>query len=105
MSGLTWLGHSTVVIDLEGTRVVTDPVLRARVWHLRRERLAAADALDDLDAILLSHTLEKLIVLRPFAHAPMITDRRTGELNGASLASLRSKAFALDLDNPAVMGG
>jgi L-ascorbate metabolism protein UlaG (beta-lactamase superfamily) len=56
LSGLTWLGHSTVVIDLEGTRVVTDPVLRARVWHLRRERLAAADALDDLDAILLSHT-------------------------------------------------
>jgi L-ascorbate metabolism protein UlaG (beta-lactamase superfamily) len=56
LSGLTWLGHSTVVIDLEGTRVVTDPVLRARVWHLRRERLVAADALDDLNAILLSHT-------------------------------------------------
>jgi L-ascorbate metabolism protein UlaG (beta-lactamase superfamily) len=56
LSGLTWLGHSTVVIDLEGTRVVTDPVLRARVWHLRRERVAATDALDDLDAILVSHT-------------------------------------------------
>jgi len=56
LSGLTWLGHSTVVIDLEGTRVVTDPVLRARVWHLRRERVAATDALKDLDAILLSHT-------------------------------------------------
>ena len=56
MSGLTWLGHSTVVIDLEGTRVVTDPVLRARVWHLRREGPVAADALGDLDAILLSHT-------------------------------------------------
>jgi L-ascorbate metabolism protein UlaG (beta-lactamase superfamily) len=56
LSGLTWLGHSTVVIDLEGTRVVTDPVLRARVWHLRRERVAATDALKDLDAILVSHT-------------------------------------------------
>ena len=56
MSGLTWLGHSTVVIDLEGTRVVTDPVLRARVWHLRREGPVGADALGDLDAILLSHT-------------------------------------------------
>jgi len=56
LSGLTWLGHSTVVIDLEGTRVVTDPVLRARVWHLRREGPVAADALGDLDAILLSHT-------------------------------------------------
>jgi L-ascorbate metabolism protein UlaG (beta-lactamase superfamily) len=56
LSGLTWLGHSTVVIDLEGTRVVTDPVLRARVWHLRREGPVAADALGDLDAVLLSHT-------------------------------------------------
>jgi L-ascorbate metabolism protein UlaG (beta-lactamase superfamily) len=56
LSGLTWLGHSTVVIDLEGTRVVTDPVLRARVWHLRREGVVAADALGDLDAILVSHT-------------------------------------------------
>ena len=56
MSGLTWLGHSTVVIDLEGTRVVTDPVLRARVWHLRREGPVAAGALGNLDAILLSHT-------------------------------------------------
>ena len=56
MSGLTWLGHSTVVIDLEGTRVVTDPVLRARVWHLRREGVVAAEALGDLDAILVSHT-------------------------------------------------
>jgi len=56
LSGLTWLGHSTVVIDLEGTRVVTDPVLRARVWHLRREGVVAAEALGDLDAILVSHT-------------------------------------------------
>jgi L-ascorbate metabolism protein UlaG (beta-lactamase superfamily) len=56
LSGLTWLGHSTVVIDLEGKRVVTDPVLRARVWHLRREGPVGADALGDLDAILLSHT-------------------------------------------------
>jgi L-ascorbate metabolism protein UlaG (beta-lactamase superfamily) len=56
LSGLTWLGHSTVVIDLEGTRVVTDPVLRARVWHLRREAVVAQEALGDLDAVLVSHT-------------------------------------------------
>jgi L-ascorbate metabolism protein UlaG (beta-lactamase superfamily) len=56
LSGLTWLGHSTVVIDLEGTRVVTDPVLRARIWHLRRDGRVAADALGDLDAILVSHS-------------------------------------------------
>jgi L-ascorbate metabolism protein UlaG (beta-lactamase superfamily) len=55
LDGLTWLGHSTVVIDLEGTRVVTDPVLRARIWHLRRDGLVASDALVNLDAILVSH--------------------------------------------------
>ena len=40
LSGLTWLGHSTVVIDVDGTRLLTDPVLRRRVWHLRRGRRA-----------------------------------------------------------------
>jgi L-ascorbate metabolism protein UlaG (beta-lactamase superfamily) len=28
---LTWVGHSTVVVELEGTRVVTDPALRTRL--------------------------------------------------------------------------
>jgi L-ascorbate metabolism protein UlaG (beta-lactamase superfamily) len=56
LSGLTWLGHSTVVIDLEGTRVVTDPVLRGRVWHLRRDAVVAETAVGHLDAILVSHT-------------------------------------------------
>jgi L-ascorbate metabolism protein UlaG (beta-lactamase superfamily) len=55
LSRLTWLGHSTVVVDLENTRVVTDPVLRARVWHLRRVAEVAADSLGRLDAILVSH--------------------------------------------------
>ena len=25
---ITWLGHATVVLDLDGTRIVTDPLLR-----------------------------------------------------------------------------
>ena len=53
MSGLTWLGHSTVVIDVDGTRLLTDPVLRRRVWHLRRE--SAVDP-GPVDGILVSHT-------------------------------------------------
>ena len=28
---LTWIGHSTVVIELDGVRLVTDPVLRDRM--------------------------------------------------------------------------
>jgi len=56
LNGLTWLGHSTVVIDLEGTRVITDPVLRGRIWHLRRDAVVAPAAVGHLDAILVSHT-------------------------------------------------
>lgn len=56
MNGLTWLGHSTVVIDLKGTRVITDPVLRGRIWHLRRDAVVAPTAVGHLDAILVSHT-------------------------------------------------
>ena len=33
---VTWLGHATVLIELGGVRLLTDPVLRARVVHLRR---------------------------------------------------------------------
>jgi L-ascorbate metabolism protein UlaG (beta-lactamase superfamily) len=55
LSGLTWLGHSTVVIDVDGTRLVTDPVLRRRVWHLRREAAVDLRLLGALDGILVSH--------------------------------------------------
>jgi L-ascorbate metabolism protein UlaG (beta-lactamase superfamily) len=34
--GIRWLGHATVVIDLGGVRLVTDPLLRRHVGALRR---------------------------------------------------------------------
>ena len=51
---LTWLGHSTVLIELGGARLITDPLLRPRVAHLLREVPEPAD-LGRLDAILISH--------------------------------------------------
>ena len=33
---LTWLGHATVVLDLDGVRLLTDPLLRGRAGPLRR---------------------------------------------------------------------
>ena len=33
---VTWLGHSTVLIELGGVRLLTDPVLRERLLHMRR---------------------------------------------------------------------
>ena len=55
LSGLTWLGHSTVVIEVDGTRLITDPLLGRRVWHLRREAAVDSRLLGTLDAILVSH--------------------------------------------------
>jgi L-ascorbate metabolism protein UlaG (beta-lactamase superfamily) len=52
---MTWLGHSTVVVELDDTRVVTDPVLRRRVALLRRDSAVPRAALVPLDAVLLSH--------------------------------------------------
>ena len=52
---LTWLGHSTVLIEADGIRFLTDPVRRARVLHLRR--VAESAWLDErnVDAVLISH--------------------------------------------------
>jgi L-ascorbate metabolism protein UlaG (beta-lactamase superfamily) len=52
---IIWLGHSTVLVELDGTRVLTDPVLRDRVAHLRRTTPADAGQLHSLDGILVSH--------------------------------------------------
>ncbi len=52
--GLTYVGHATVVVDLDGCRLVTDPVLGRRVWHLTR-RAPPPDPLGPLDAVLVSH--------------------------------------------------
>src|SRR3954467_6526984 len=51
---LTWLGHATVLLELDGARLLTDPVLRPRVAHLVREAPLPGD-LGPLDAILVSH--------------------------------------------------
>ena len=51
---VTWLGHATVLLELGGARLVTDPVLRPRVAHLVREAPLPDDP-GRLDAILISH--------------------------------------------------
>ena len=52
---VTWLGHSTVLVELDGVRVLTDPVLRRRVVHLRREHVVDPEPLADVDAVVVSH--------------------------------------------------
>src|SRR3954467_5571036 len=53
---ITWLGHSTVLVELDGIRVLTDPVVRSRVGPLVRVAAPVrAEGLRDVDAVLLSH--------------------------------------------------
>jgi L-ascorbate metabolism protein UlaG (beta-lactamase superfamily) len=53
---VTYVGHATVLVELDGTRLITDPVLRARVGPLRRHGAPPApEATQDLDAVLISH--------------------------------------------------
>jgi L-ascorbate metabolism protein UlaG (beta-lactamase superfamily) len=52
---LTWLGHSCVAIRLDGLVIVTDPVLRERIVHLRRRDPVDAAALDGVALVLVSH--------------------------------------------------
>ncbi|HEV8097781.1 MAG TPA: MBL fold metallo-hydrolase [Gaiellaceae bacterium] len=81
MSGLTWLGHSTVVIDVDGTRLLTDPVLRRRVWHLRREAAGEPGA---IDGILVSHThfdhLDRASLRRLDGSVPVVAPSGVGKL-------------------------
>ena len=53
---VTWLGHASVLIELAGLRIVTDPVLRERMGVLRRRRdLEPVAAPSAVDAVLISH--------------------------------------------------
>jgi L-ascorbate metabolism protein UlaG (beta-lactamase superfamily) len=61
---LTWLGHSCAAIRLDGVLVATDPVLRARIFHLRRKEAVDPATLDGLDAVLVSHVHHDHLDLR-----------------------------------------
>jgi L-ascorbate metabolism protein UlaG (beta-lactamase superfamily) len=51
---LTWLGHSTVLVELGGVRLITDPLLRQRVFLLRR-KAPPVRPVAKVDAVLVSH--------------------------------------------------
>ncbi len=56
MDALVWVGHATVCLDLDGQRVLTDPVLRNSVGPLRRVGPAPPHgAYRDPDLVLISH--------------------------------------------------
>ncbi len=54
---ITYVGHATVLIELAGVRVLTDPVLRSRLLGVIRRHAEppAADVASGIDAVLISH--------------------------------------------------
>jgi len=53
---VTYVGHATVLVEMNGLRLLTDPVLRSRVGPLRRHGAAPDPGLATrVDAVLISH--------------------------------------------------
>jgi L-ascorbate metabolism protein UlaG (beta-lactamase superfamily) len=52
---IEYVGHATVVVDVDGVRLLTDPLLRNRVAHLRRAAPVDAGSRRGIDAVLISH--------------------------------------------------
>jgi L-ascorbate metabolism protein UlaG (beta-lactamase superfamily) len=55
-AAITYLGHSTLLIEMDGVRVVTDPVFPHRIFHLHRThpKIEFA-AIRQVDAVVISH--------------------------------------------------
>ena len=78
---VTWLGHSTVVLDIDGVRIVADPLLRRHAGVLRRRgREPDRTAWTGADAVLLSHLHHdhaEVRSLRLLDGAPVLTSPET----------------------------
>lgn len=53
---ITYLGHASLLIEIDGLKMITDPLLRRRIFHLRRVAPEASEEqLAGVDLVLLSH--------------------------------------------------
>ena len=92
---ITYIGHSTTLLEIGGKRFLTDPMLAGRLMHIRRiAGPPALEQLDPLDAVLVSHAhMDHLHMssLRQVAGAwPVVVPRGCGELvSRAGIADVR----------------
>lgn len=82
---LTYVGHATALVEIDGVRLLTDPVLRSRVGPLRRHgALPPPGTASNLDAVLISHLHRDhadLPSLRRIGRdVPMLVPRGAGKL-------------------------
>ena len=95
---VTYVGHATVQIALDGVRLLTDPVLRTRMGHLRRRRgRVDPEALRGIDTILVSHAhydhLDVPSLERLGRVTPIVVPRGVG-----ALVRRRSFAHVMEID-------
>ncbi len=65
---ITYVGHATVLIEIDGLRILTDPILRGRIMHLRALRPPPRPAeLGRIDAVLVSHAHRDHLDVRSLA--------------------------------------
>jgi L-ascorbate metabolism protein UlaG (beta-lactamase superfamily) len=88
---IAFVGHATVLIELEGVRLLTDPLLRSGVAHLRRQVPPVEERVfANPDAVLISHLHHDhldLASLRRLGHqTPLVVPTGAG-------AWLRSRGF------------
>ncbi len=83
-ASIRYVGHATVLVDLDGVRLLTDPLLRNRVAHLRRATKVDATTLRGIDAVLISHLhydhLDLPSLQRLGREMPVVAPRGSGAL-------------------------
>ena len=84
MNAVAYLGHATVLVELDGTKLLTDPLLRRRVTHLRRADDPRTQDLEDVDAVLISHAHHDHLHLRSLRlldrSTPIVVPKGLGRL-------------------------
>ncbi len=94
-ASILWLGHATVLIELDGVRLLTDPVLRNRIGPLVRiADPPLANSAERVDAVLLSHLhadhADLPSLRRAAGGAPVLVPRGAGDwLRSRGLGDVR----------------
>lgn len=54
-SSITYIGHATLLIEMDGVRILTDPILRSHVSGFIRRQTPLPTGLSHIDLVLISH--------------------------------------------------
>ncbi len=84
-AALTYVGHSTLLLEVGGARLLTDPVLGPGIGHIRRQvGVPRVEGLLPLDAVLVSHAhhdhLDPRSLRRVALDCPVLAPRGCGAL-------------------------